>query len=220
MGVERIFKNKQFEKESDSMIAKEYPVDFEIAGPSAMFARPDTGAAPVSLPVPTPTALKAMTETMVRSDYAYFQAQSVEICSPIIFHSYTTNYGGPLRKPGTVNFQIFATVLENVCYKVHGHILSDRLMINGVNPRHQMQEIFLRRLRLGQFYTTPFLGWKEFVPSYFGPLRLSTHVDLSINMILPSVLADMYNQPVHGQILPRFITDVPIQKGVISYYVE
>jgi CRISPR-associated protein Cas5d len=216
--VERIFKNKQFERESDSMIAKEYAVDFEISGPAAMFSRPDTGAVPVSLPVPTPTALKAMFESVVRSDNAYFEAQSAEICSPVVFHSYTTNYGGPLRKSGTGNFQVFATVLENVCYKVHGHILSDRLMVGNVNPRHQLQAVFIRRLRLGQFYTTPFLGWKEFVPSYFGPLRLYTHADTSINMVLPSVLSSMYNQPVHGKISPRFITDVPVRKGVILYH--
>ncbi len=32
---------------------KPYEVQFEIEGPAAMFARPDTGSTPISYPVPT-----------------------------------------------------------------------------------------------------------------------------------------------------------------------
>ena len=56
------------------------------------------------------------------SKNAHFEPQRVEICSPIIYHKYVNNYQGPLKKSGTVNYQIFATVLENVCYKVYGVI--------------------------------------------------------------------------------------------------
>jgi CRISPR-associated protein Cas5d len=122
-----------------------------------------------------------------------------------------------LRKSGTVNFQVFATVLENVCYKVYGVVLAYSLPHGGSNPQHQYQEVFLRRLAMGQFYTTPFLGWKEFVPSYFGPIRDTTAVDKSINLVIPSMLSAMYTHPTDGKVSPRFIQNVKIEEGVMFY---
>lgn len=53
------------EMEPDPMAAS-YEVEFEIAGPAAMFARPDTGSTPISYPVPTWSACKAMFESVAR----------------------------------------------------------------------------------------------------------------------------------------------------------
>jgi len=77
---------------------KEYPVSFEIAGPAAIFTRPDSGASFVSYPVPTYSAIKGMFDCVARWRSAYVKPTSVEICNPIQFHRYATNYGGPLRK--------------------------------------------------------------------------------------------------------------------------
>jgi len=199
------------------MIEKEYPVAFEIAGPTAMFTRPDTGSSPVSYPAPTKSALKAMFECVVLSKKAYFEPQRVEICSPIIFHKYTTNYGGPLRKSGTANFQIFSTVLENVCYKVHGVILAYLPPREICNQQHQLQEVFMRRLAAGQFYATPFLGWKEFVPTYFGSIRADTFADTSINITISSMLNMMYDKPTDGTVAPEFMQNVKIKGGILLY---
>jgi CRISPR-associated protein Cas5d len=199
------------------MIGKVYAVSFEIAGSAAMFTRPDTGSSPVSYPAPTKSALKSLFESVVMSKEAYFEPQSVEICSPIVFHKYSTNYGGPLRKSGKSNFQLFATVLENVCYKVYGVILAYQSSHGGDNPRHKLQEIFLRRLDSGHFYSTAFLGWKEFTPSYFGPLREHTSVDSSIELLIPSMLSTMYSRPTDGILSPAFIQEVQIRKGVMFY---
>ena len=199
------------------MIIKRYPVSYEIAGPSAMFARPDTGSSPVSYPVPTKSALKSISECVVMSKEAYFEPQRVEICAPIVFHKYSTNYGGPLRKSGTVNFQLFATVLENVCYKVHGVILAYHPPRSELNPQHQLQEVFLRRLESGQFFATPFLGWKEFTPTYFGPLRETTAADQTINLVIPSMLSTMYSRPTNGLLAPTFMQNVAVEKGVLVY---
>lgn len=199
------------------MIEKVYPVTFEIAGPAAMFTRPDTGSSPISYPVPTKSALKSMTECVALSKDAYFEPQRIEICSPVVFHKYSTNYSGPLRKSGKVNFQLFATVLENVCYKVYGIILAYTSPCRSRNPQHQLQEVFLRRLSMGQFHSTPFLGWKEFVPTYFGPVRATTMVDKSINLVIPSMLSTMYTRPTDGAISPRFMQNAKIEKGVMFY---
>lgn len=201
------------------MIEKEYPVSFEIQGPAAMFSRPDTGSSPISYPAPTKSALKSMAECVVLSKTAFFDPQRIEICSPIVYNKYSTNYGGPLRKSGIPNFQIFATILENVCYKVYGVIRAYLPPSKGYNPQHQYQEVFQRRLSMGQFYSTPYLGWKEFVASYFGPLRSTTSVDESIHLVIPSMLHTMYSRPTDGVVSPRFIQNVKIEKGVM-FYVE
>jgi CRISPR-associated protein Cas5d len=158
-----------------------------------------------------------MFECVVMSKEAYFEPQKVEICFPIVFHKYSTNYGGPLRKSGTGNFQLFATVLENVCYKAHGIIRAYQAPYGGDNLRHKLQEIFLRRLEAGQFHTTAFLGWKEFTPSYFGPLRENTTADPSINLVIPSMLSIMYSRPTEGILSPVFVQNVGIRKGVMLY---
>ena len=43
---------------------KDYPVSFEIAGPAAMFVRPDTGGTPTSYPVPTWSSAKGLFESI------------------------------------------------------------------------------------------------------------------------------------------------------------
>jgi CRISPR-associated protein Cas5d len=199
------------------MVEKEYPASFEIAGSAAMFTRPDTGSSPVSYPAPTKSALKSIFECVAISKEAYFEPQKVEICFPIVFHKYSTNYGGPLRKSGTPNFQRFATVLENVCYKVYGIVSAYRAPRHGNNPQHKLQEIFLRRLQTGQFYTTAFLGWKEFIPSYFGPLRENTTPDQSIDFNISSMLVTMYDRPTDGSLSPMFIRNVRVRRGVMFY---
>lgn len=201
------------------MILKEYPVSFEVAGPVAMFTRPDTGSSPISYPVPTKSALKSMFECVSMSKDAYFEPQRVEICTPIVYRKYSTNYQGPLRKSGTPTFQLFATVLENVCYKVYGVVKAYQPPQSGYNPQHMLQETFMRRLKIGQFYTTPFLGWKEFTPTYFGPLRDTTKADESINLIIPSMLLEMYTRPTNGTVAPQFVQNVEVKGGVV-YYAE
>ena len=199
------------------MIEKVYPVAFEVAGRHAMFTRPDTGAAPISYPAPTRTALKGMFESVAFSRDAYFEPEWVEICSPVVFQRYTTNYRGPFRKSGTVAFQDFSTILCDVCYKVYGNVIGLSPPTSSENPAHKLQEIFLRRLQKGQFYTTPFLGLKEFVPTYFGPLREETFADETINTQIASMLVGMYTSKISGKVSPQFAHDLRIRMGVLHF---
>ena len=200
-----------------SIITKHYPISFEIAGPAAIFVRPDSGSVPVTYPAPTRSALKGMAECIVYSKDAYFLPQAVEICSPICYHDYATTYHGPLKKSGTSVYQLFATTLEDVCYKVYGEVLAYRPPRHKDNPQHAFQAVFQRRLKRGEFHTTPFLGWKEFAASYMGLLREETSADESINLTIPSMLADMYDRPTMGRVSPRFLYNVKIEKGVLRF---
>jgi CRISPR-associated protein Cas5d len=76
----------------------DYTVSLEISGAKAMWTRPDTGDAPVSYPAPTYSAVKGIFESVVWLKSAEVVPTRVEICTPLIFHTYSTNYGGPLRK--------------------------------------------------------------------------------------------------------------------------
>lgn len=200
---------------------EEYRVQFEIAGPVAIFARPDCGAAFVSYPAPTHSAVKGMFECVAWFKSAFIRPTKVEICAPIQFQTYVTNYGGPLRKSNQLSkcspYQLVATALVDVCYRVYGEVEAVTQGPQSINHLHALQEIFLRRLEKGQLYHTPFLGWKEFVPSYFGPLRPGTGVDESINQSLPSMLFSVFDKPTHGRRSPQFRQNVQIKKGVLEY---
>ncbi len=105
---------------------KAYSVSMEISGATAMWTRPDTGDAPVSYPVPTFAGVKGIFESILWIKNAEVVPTRVEICKPVVYHTYTTNYGGPLRKQQVIkkgsSYQLIATVLVNVCYKLFARI--------------------------------------------------------------------------------------------------
>lgn len=211
---------------------KSYEVSFEIAGPTAMWTRPDTGATPISYPVPTWSAAKGLFESISRLKNTVIIPTAVELCAPIVYHDYTTNYGGPLRKDESIRkgnlFQHKATVLINVCYRLYARIedfkyvpktLKEAGQLAEVNSCHYGQERFKRRLIRGQFHDTPCLGWREFVPNYIGPFRNDTEVHTSINEVLSSFLYSVYDQ-VTGVRSPRYVQNESgrnIVKGRLEY---
>jgi CRISPR-associated protein Cas5d len=202
-----------------------YSVQLEVAGPLAMFARPDTGGTPTSYPVPTWSAAKGIFESIAffADGAAWICPTHVEVCrkkrdrsddwaagSPrgrVRFQRYTTNYGGPLRKsslygkgtaPGGSSMQLFATALSGVCYRLYGEVIGPRRP-GTVNPRHHLHDLFNRRLDRGQCHRTPCLGWSEFTCSYWGPVRLTeTEVDTDLTLEIPSMLLSVWGEPVAG----------------------
>lgn len=211
---------------------KEYVVTMEIAGPTAMWTRPDSGDIPVSYPVPTFGAVKGMFECVLWSQWAEVVPRKVEICSPIVFHTYTTNYGGPLRNSAIVktggSFQLFATVLVDVCYRLYAEIRSDRsgyskhgrqgLQTTGTtNGAHAYQDVFERRIKRGHFFSTPFMGWKEFTPSYVGPFRHETKLCKDINMAIPSMLRLCFPGGKSSTWKPVYDLDVKVEGGILCY---
>jgi CRISPR-associated protein Cas5d len=121
-----------------------------------------------------------------------------------------------------------ATVLINVCYKIYAEVASvdhergqsDRsrqFRDNRINGAHAYQEMFMRRLRRGQWYSMPSLGWREFVPDYVGPLREMSRPCVDVNAKLPSMLRTVFSEPSHGTYDPSFVQDVEIREGVLRY---
>ncbi len=212
---------------------KRYEVSFEISGPTAIWTRPDTGDAPVSYPAPTFSAAKGLFESIVWLKSAEVVPTRVEICAPLVWHGYTTNYGGPLRKSKIMkkgsSYQLLATVLVNVCYRLYAEAQPDdspdrRLSENAQiwravapNAPHAYQGMFNRRLCKGQCHTLPCLGWREFVPDYFGPFRAETQVQTEVNMVIPSLLHQTFSAGKFSQRGPTFRQNVEIKNGVLRY---
>lgn len=219
-----------------------YRVEMEVAGPLAMFARPDTGGTPTSYPVPTWSAAKGLFEAIAffSDGAAWICPTRVEVCRRIggsrgrvRFQRYTTNYGGPLRKaklfssgvaPGGSSMQLFATVLSDVCYRLHGVVLGPNSS-RGLNSRHYLADLFDRRLRRqGRCFRTPCLGWSEFTCSYWGPFRervTEVDVDLSVDrdpsLELPSMLLGVWDKPFAGQYVPAYRQNVRVVNGVLTF---
>ena len=87
----------------------------------------------------------------------------------------------------------------------------------GNNHLHALQELFERRLEQGRFYRTPCLGWSEFVPSYFGPLRQASQVREDIDLSVPSMLRRVFDRDSAGLYGPTFDRDVQVEKGVLFF---
>jgi len=208
----------------------EYRVALEVAGPAAMFTRPDTGSTPVSYPVPTFSAAKGIFEAVLRRPHVYIHPTQVEICKPIRFERYVTNYGGPLRKQDQIrnnnNYQLMATILVDVCYRIYGEVRMKQMSTRGNGKtqlrrrrgqdwRPRFKELFDDRLGRGHTFYTPCLGWKEFVPSYFGPFRKGIKRETSVDdIVVPSFLRSMWDRQ---QLKPEFVQDWRIAKGMMSY---
>lgn len=218
---------------------KDYTVKMEIEGPFAMWGRPDTGSTPTSYPVPTWSAAKGIFESIAffNDGAAWINPVRVEVCrhtdsnqssGGIRFQKYTTNYRGPLKEKKKGNFQLAALVVVNACYRLHGIVVNGvvRQPKNGNNPCHHLQDKFMKRLRNGRCFRTPFLGWSEFTPTYWGPCRtdddsnpVKTEVDQEINLEIMSLLHHIFDQPISGYYQPEFKQGEAsrIVKGVLTY---
>ena len=215
------------------MISRSYPISMEIAGDTAMWTRPDSGDSPCSYPSPTFSAVKAIFESVLWGPAIQIIPRKVELCSKPIYHSYVTNYGGPLRSAANIkngdNYQLYATVLIDVCYKLYADVVPNRdkekFNKNAINwdrhttsPGHAYQEIFNRRLKRGQSYSTIHLGWSEFTASYFGPLREETCVceDLP-DIVIPSMLREVFPEGYKSAYRAVYDNNIIIHKGVLVY---
>ncbi|MDR3554691.1 MAG: CRISPR-associated protein Cas5 [Syntrophobacteraceae bacterium] len=216
------------------MGGKAYEIEMEIAGATAMWTRPDTGDCPVSYPAPTYSAAKGIFEALLWGPAVRIVPTKVEVCAPLQYHNYQTNYGGPLRKPGVITggggYQLLATVLLDVCYRLYAEVAPVSRSTKGriperaklwdsktTAPGHAYQAIFNRRLGQGQCYTTPFLGWKEFGPSYFGPFRETTKVCAEINTMLPSMLREVFSTGYASECAFTYDQNVEIAGGVMMF---
>lgn len=210
-----------------------YEICLEISGPTAMWTRPDSGDCPVSYPAPTYSAVKGIFEAILFNQAVEIVPRKVVICAPIAYHTYNTNYGGPLRKSDQINkgasYQLLASVLVNTCYRLYA-VAQSHAKANGMisertlawlnrttSPSHAYQEIFNRRLQRGQSHYVPCLGWKEFTPDYVGIFRTATQVCTDISTIVPSMLRQVFPDGLNSEVRYVYDQHVKIEDGVLEY---
>ena len=210
-----------------------YPIAMEIAGATALFTRSDAGDTPISHITPTPSAIRGIFESILWGPDIRIVPTAVEICAPIQFHSYVTNYGGPLRAGKSIqkgnNYQLYATVLIDVCYRLYAEVMPNSCKQNlpqkalewdsrTTSPGHAYQEIFNRRLKRGQAFSVPVLGWKEFTPSYFGPFRPETEVCREISDItIPSMLKEVFPDGYNSDYRAVYSQELKIHEGRLNF---
>lgn len=198
-----------------------------------MWTRPDSGDSPCSYPAPTYSAVRGLFESVLWGPAVLVIPRKVELCSVPQYHSYVTNYGGPLRSATAIrngnNYQLFATVLVDVCYRLYADVIPNpekgTMPQNALSwdrkttsPGHAYQAIFNRRLERGQSYATLSLGWSEFTPSYFGPIRKTTQVCEELADIhIPSMLRGVFQNGYRSAFQAVYDTDLCIHKGVLAY---
>lgn len=215
------------------MLPLSYPIEMEISGNTAMWTRPDTGDCPVSYPAPTYSAAKAIFESILWGPAVEIIPIKVEICTPIQYHAYVTNYGGPLRKNTAINegnnYQLLATVLIDVCYKLYAEVRPNteksklpqpakQWDSKTTSPGHAYQAMFNRRLKRGQCYSIPALGWREFTPSYFGCLRSDTRVLSELAPVsIPSMLREVFPGGYQSAVSFVYDQDLVIWNGCLTY---
>ena len=215
------------------MIHYAYPVSMEIAGNTAMWTRPDTGDSPCSYPAPTYSAVRALFEGILWGPAVQIIPRKVEICMPVRYHSYVTNYGGPNRKLDNIkkgtNYQLYATVLLDVCYRLYADVVPNPKKstlpekarswdARTTAPGHAYQEMFQKRLKRGQSYASLALGWREFTPSYFGPFRSTTKVCTDMqDILIPSMAREVFPDGYKSSYRAIYDTNVVIHGGVLIY---
>lgn len=215
------------------MIHHSYPIQMEIAGSTAMWTRPDSGDSPVSYPVPTYSACKGIFESILYGPDVEIIPTKVEICAPVQFHSYATNYKGPLRQKKSIDagnaYQMYSTVLIDVCYRLYAVAVPNHRKAylpekalewdkRTTSPGHAYQEMFNRRLNKGQCFSIPSLGLKEFTASYFGPFREKTAVCSDMEDIhIPSMLRQVFPYGHNSKVSYCFDTNLTIHAGTLIY---
>lgn len=210
-----------------------YSIAMEISGDTALWTRPDSGDSPISYPVPTRSAVRGIFESILWGPAVRIIPTAVEVCKPIQYHSFVTNYGGPLRSSKLIqkgsNYQLYATVLVDVCYRLYADVMPNYCKENlpekalewdrrTTSPGHAYQDIFNRRLKKGQSFSVPVLGWKEFTASYFGPFRPETRVCKEVSDILiPSMLKEVFPNGYKSDYSVVYSQSLQIQQGRLEF---
>jgi len=133
------------------------PLQLEISGPTALWARPDTMPNPVSCVAPTFSAVKGIFEGSAGASPALVGASPTGIFScwksvnarptrcgrrslhpmaPVRFHRYAFNYGGQLRGRCSADLQSAVSRIFNPLCVAHSRALGDPSVLPIENRRY------------------------------------------------------------------------------------
>lgn len=158
-------------------------VCLEVWGEHALFTRPEMKVERVSYDVMTPSAARGLLESIYWHPGLRWVIDRIHVCNPIEFFNIRRNEvkstvsaraANTVMKKGKGELGLYtaediqqraALLLKNVRYVIEAHFEMTEAAAEGDNPG-KFQDIVMRRIRKGQFYSQPYFGCREF-PAQF-----------------------------------------------------
>lgn len=175
---------------------KEYCL--EVWGDMACFTRPELKVERVSYDVITPSAARAIFESIFWKDAIRWEVTKIEILNPIKWTSVRRNEVGAVAGKNIKSIYIEekrqqknALLLKDVCYRIYAKLIfipvRDRKNLKhepgfDENPG-KYNAMFERRVAKGQCFNQPYLGTREFAASF-------QFVDPSVGDLRPAIEED------------------------------
>lgn len=175
---------------------KEYCL--EVWGDMACFTRPELKVERVSYDVITPSAARAIFESIFGKDAIRWEVTKIEILNPIKWTSVRRNEVGAVAGKNIKSIYIEekrqqknALLLKDVCYRIYAKLIfipvRDRKNLKhepgfDENPG-KYNAMFERRAAKGQCFNQPYLGTREFAASF-------QFVDPSVGDLRPAIEED------------------------------
>lgn len=202
----------------------------EVAGPFACFTRPEMKVERVSYDVMTPSAARAVFESILWKPAIRWRVQRIEVLRPIRWINLRRNEVSAVVSTrnvqqamaagsGTLGLYIederqqrAGYFLRDVAYRIHADLA---LAPGCTEPLAKYTEMFTRRVRKGQCVNQPYLGCREFAADF----RLVTAdtppaTPIGDTRELGWMLHDLdFSDPANPQ--PRFF-NARMEQGVIQ----
>ena len=153
----------------------------EVAGPFACFTRPEMKVERVSYDVMTPSAARAVFESILWKPAIRWRVQRIEVLRPIRWINLRRNEVSAVVSTrnvqqamaagsGTLGLYIederqqrAGYFLRDVAYRIHADLA---LAPGCTEPLMKYTEMFTRRARKGQCVNQPYLGCREFAAEF------------------------------------------------------
>ncbi len=150
----------------------------EVKGDFACFTRPEMKVERVSYDVITPSAARAIFESILWKPAIEWHIHKIEVLEPIRWVNIRRNEVGAVLPIGNINKamkggalpalyvedarqQRAGLFLKNVAYRLHGSFtLTDKAGVS--DNAGKFAEMFKRRAKKGQCFNQPYLGCREF----------------------------------------------------------
>lgn len=153
----------------------------EVAGPFACFTRPEMKVERVSYDVMTPSAARAVFESILWKPAIRWRVQRIEVLKPIRFINLRRNEvkskmqapsAQQIEKGGFGKLGLYVEddrvqragyFLRDVAYRIHADL---ELTARATDPLVKYTEMFTRRASKGQCVNQPYLGCREFAADF------------------------------------------------------
>ena len=153
----------------------------QVAGPLACFTRPEMKVERVSYEVMTPSAARAVFESILWKPQIRWRVQCIEVLRPIRWMNLRRNeVKSKVLMPSVVramqsgsgqlgidieddHTQRASLLLRDVAYRIHADL---ELTERSTDPLIKYAEMFARRARKGQCVNQPYLGCREFAAEF------------------------------------------------------